>query len=99
NARAPASAVAFVMLGWAVVRFLATLIRATNRAWGIEAHDWWRLPLKSLVFLAIVVIGVPLGLAVPVLAKIARNWLSPVHDFSSWVYTLGSFFIPVLALF
>jgi Ca2+-transporting ATPase len=99
NARAPASAVAFVMLAWAVVRFLATLIRATNRAWGIEAHDWWRLPLKSLAFLAIIVIGVPLGLTVPVLAKIARNWLSPVHDFSSWIYTLGSFFIPVLALF
>ena len=99
NARAPASAVAFVMLAWAVMRFFATLIRATNRAWGIEAHDWWRLPLKSLVFLAIIVFGVPLGLAVPALAKIARNWLSPVHDFSSWVYTLGSFFIPVLVVF
>lgn len=99
NARAPASAVAFAMLAWAATQFLATLIRAINRAWGIEAHDWWRLPLKSLVFLTVIIMGVPLGLAVPVLAKIAKNWLSPVHDFSSWVYTLGSFFIPVLAVF
>jgi Ca2+-transporting ATPase len=99
NARAPASAVAFVMLAWSVTRFLATLIRATHRAWGIEARDWWRLPLKSLAFLAIIVIGVPLGLAVPALAKVARRWLSPAHDFSSWVYMLGSFFIPMLVVF
>lgn len=99
DARAPASAVAFVMLAWAVMRFFATLIRATNRAWGIEAHDWWRLPLKSLAFLAIIVLGVPLGLAVPALAKVAKRWLSPVRDFSSWVYTVGGSVIPVLVLF
>jgi Ca2+-transporting ATPase len=87
------------MLAWAVTQFLATLIRATNRAWGIEAHDWWRLPLKSLAFLAIIGVGVPLGLAVPALASLARRWLSPHHDFSSWVYTLGSLLIPVLVVF
>jgi Ca2+-transporting ATPase len=99
NARAPASAVAFVILAWSVTRFLATLIRAVNRAWGIEARDWWRLPLKSLAFMVIIVIGVPLGLVVPALAKVARHWLSPAHDFSSWVYRLGSFIIPVFVVF
>jgi uncharacterized BrkB/YihY/UPF0761 family membrane protein len=47
-----------------------------------------------VVFLVIMATGVPLGLAIPVLARIAKNWLSPVNDLSSWVYTVGSFLPP-----
>ena len=97
--RGKASVVALIILGWAAMRFFATLIRATNRAWGAEAHNWWRLPLKSLVFLAIMVSAVLLGVAVPVLAKMAKDGLFPVNDFSSWVYALGSFVIPWLVVF
>ena len=43
--------------------------------------------------------SVLLAVAVPVLAKMAKDWLFPVHDFSSWVYALGSFFIPLLVVF
>src|SRR5690242_13845548 len=46
--RGPASAVAVALLCWGAMRVLATMIRATNRAWGREVHNWWRLPLKSL---------------------------------------------------
>ena len=99
NARRPVGVVAFVMLGWAGMRLFVTLIRATNRAWGTEARDWWRLPLKSLVFLVIIATGVPLGLAIPVLARIAKNWLSPVNDLSSGVYSVGSFLVPLLVVF
>jgi len=97
--RGKASVVALLILGWAAMRFFATLIRATNRAWGAEAHNWWRLPLKSLVFLAIMVSAILLGIMVPVLAKMAKNGLFPGNDFSSWVYALGSFFIPWLVVF
>jgi Ca2+-transporting ATPase len=43
--------------------------------------------------------AVLIGVAVPVLAKMARDWFSPVKNFSSWVYALGNFFIPLLAVF
>lgn len=99
KARRPVSLVAFPMLGWAALRLFVTLVRATNRAWGTEARDWWRLPLKSLVFLVILTIGVPLGLVIPLLAGVARNWLSPIKDFSSWVYGAGGFLIPLLLVF
>jgi Ca2+-transporting ATPase len=99
KARGQAGIVAFVMLVWAAMQFFTTLICATNRAWGVEAYNWWRLPLKSLVLLAIMVSAVLIGVAVPVLAKMARDWFSPVKNFSSWVYALGNFFIPLLAVF
>ena len=99
EARGQASVVAFLMLGWAAIQFFNALISSTNRAWGVKAYNWWRQPLKSLVLLAIVVSTVLLGVAVPMLAKMGKNWLFPVNDFSSWVYTLLSFFIPLLVVF
>jgi len=99
KARGQAGAVAFLVLIWAAMGFFATLIRATNQAWGVEVSNWWRLPLKSLGFLVILVCSVLLAVAVPVLAKMTKDWLFPGHDFSAWIYTLGSFFISLLVVF
>lgn len=38
-------------------------------------------------------------MAVPVLASIGKEWLSPMNNFGSWVYALGGFLIPLLMLF
>ena len=43
--------------------------------------------------------AVLLGMAVPVLMRMANGWLFPVHDVRSWVYGLGSFLIPLLVVF
>jgi YihY family inner membrane protein len=99
KARGQAGAVAFLILVWVVLQCFTTLICATNRAWGTVIHSWWRLPLKSLILLVITSGAVLLGMAVPVMAKMAKDWLLPANDFSSWVYALGSFFIPLLVVF
>jgi YihY family inner membrane protein len=99
KAREQAGAVAFLILVWAALQCFTALISATNRAWGTEVYNWWRLPLKSLIFLAIMVSTALLGVAVPVLVKMAKDWLFPVNDLSYWVYALGSFFIPLLVVF
>ena len=67
--RGPASVFAVALLCWGAMRFLATMIRATNRAWGREVHNWWRLPLKSLVLLLIIVLLVPPGVLATVWVK------------------------------
>ena len=99
KARGQAGVVAFLILVWAALQCFTTLICATNRAWGTVVHNWWRLPLKSLVLLGITAGAVLLGMAVPVLMRMAKDWLFPVNDFRSWVYALGSFFIPLLVVF
>lgn len=99
NARGPAGAVAFIILAWVTLQCFTTLVSATNRAWGTAGYSWWRLPLKSLMLLGITAGAVLLSIGAPVPAQIARDWLFPMSDFRSWVYTLLSFFIPLLVLF
>ena len=99
RAREQASAVVCLILVWAALQCFTTLICATNRAWGTTVYNWWRLPLKSLVLLGITAGALLLGMAVPVLMRMAKGWLFPVEDFRSWAYGLGSVFIPLLVVF
>jgi YihY family inner membrane protein len=99
KAREQAGALAFLILVWAALQCFTTLICATNRAWGTAVYNWWRLPLKSLVLLGTTAGAVLLGMAVPVLMRMAQGWLFPVLDFRSWVYALGGFVIPLLVVF
>ncbi len=99
KSRQQAGAVALLILVWVALQCFTTLIYATNRAWGTPVYNWWRLPLKSLVLLGITSGVVLLGIAVPVWAKLAKDWLLPANDFSSWVYALVSFVIPLLVVF
>ena len=99
RARRQAGLVALVMLVWVAMNFFTILIQANNRAWNIQAYRWWRLPLKSLVFLAILVGAILVGIAVPVLAKMAQDSLFSGNHVSSWIYALGSIVIPPLVVF
>jgi Ca2+-transporting ATPase len=99
KARGQAGMVAFFILVWVTLQCFITLVSATNRAWGLEGYSWWRLPLKSLVLLGITAGAVLFGIGAPMLAQMARDWLFPMNDFRSWVYTLGGFFIPLLVVF
>jgi len=95
KAREQAGAVAFLILVWISLQCFATLINATNRAWSVKAYNLFRLPLKSLVFLAMLVSMV----ISTVVASMVKDWLFPVNDLSSWIYAIGSFFIPLLVVF
>jgi len=99
RARGKASVMALIMLVWSAMQFFSTLITATNQAWGVEGYNWWRLPLKSLFFLAIMVSIVLLGIVVPVTASMAKDWLFPGNNLISWAFSLGNFFIPLIVVF
>jgi Ca2+-transporting ATPase len=99
NSREQAGLVALLALVWTAIQCFTTLIVATNRAWGAEVYNWWRLPLKSLALLGITAGAVLLGMAVPVLIRMAKAWLFPMVDFRSWVDNLVSFFIPSVVVF
>jgi Ca2+-transporting ATPase len=99
NARERAGAVALLILLWAALQCFSTLICATNRAWGIAGYNWWRLPLKSLMLLGSTAGAILLGLAVPVLLRMAKGWLVPAQDLGASLYGLGSLLIPSLVVF
>ena len=99
RAREQAGVVVLFILVWPALQCFTTLISATNRAWGADAHNIWRLPLKGLALLGLTAGAVLLGMAAPLLIKMAKDWYFPVRDFRSWVYVLGSFVIPLLVVF
>ncbi len=100
NAREQAGLVAFIILVWAALQCFITLIVAANRAWGTAVYkNWWHLPIRSLMLLGITASMVLLGMVLPVLLRIAKNWIFATNDFSSWLYGIGSFFIPLLLAF
>lgn len=100
NAREQAGLVAFVILVWAALQCFITLIVATNRAWGTTLDkSWWHLPLRSLVLSGTTASMVLLGMVFPVMMRIAKNWFFAANEFSSWLYDIGSFFIPLLLAF
>jgi YihY family inner membrane protein len=97
--RGKASVVAFFILVWVTIQCFATLIHATNRAWGTEAKNWWRLPLKSLLLLGITAGAVFFGIALPMLAQVAKETFPELNAFIYWAYELGSFLISLLVVF
>ncbi|MGB3226001.1 MAG: YihY/virulence factor BrkB family protein [Desulforhopalus sp.] len=99
NSREKATTIASLVLVWTAIQCFTTLIVATNRAWGSEVYNWWRLPLKSLTLFGTTAGSILFGMAVPVMIRMTRGWLFPMHDFRSWVYDLGSFFIPLVVVF
>lgn len=99
QAREQAGVIALFILLWVALQCFVTLIYATNHAWGGEVHAWWRLPLKSLVLLGITAGAVLVGMAVPVLAKMAEDWLFPANALRPWIYALWGSFIPLLLVF
>lgn len=99
QARGQAGVVAFFILVWVALQCFSTLVSATNCAWGSARYNWWRLPLKSLALLGITAAAALVGIAVPMLAQVARDWLFPLADFRPWVYALVGFFVPLLMVF
>jgi Ca2+-transporting ATPase len=81
DARGSAGAIALLMLGWATMRSLSLMIRIVNRAWRIEAAAWWRLGLKGLTFLVLVIALLPVAIIVPPLLQKISTWLFP----ESWI--------------
>ncbi|MBK8478816.1 MAG: YihY/virulence factor BrkB family protein [Opitutaceae bacterium] len=99
ESRGPASVIAVLLLIWTVMRLFATLILVTNRAWDSEGYQWWRLPLRSLMLLTLLVTAIALGVALPALAEMLRTWLVPANDFGGQMYVALRYLIPVLLMF
>ena len=62
---------------WGALRFFQALVVGVNRAWGGKNFNWWKLPLKNLLMLGILISALVLGLLVPLII----NRLKAIHYF------------------
>jgi YihY family inner membrane protein len=99
HARERAGLVALLLLVWPALQCFTTLISVTNRAWGGESYNWWRLPLRGMSLLGVTGGAVLVGMAAPALAGAAKSWLFPARGVGAWIYALWGYVIPLLVLF
>ncbi len=52
---------------WSALRFFQALVIGVNRAWGFKDYNWWKLPLKNLFMIGILVSALVLGLLAPLI--------------------------------
>lgn len=98
QARSQAGILAFLMLVWAAAQFFTTITHATNRAWAVQTHNWWRSPLRNMALLTIMIAAAIIGVAVPIMGEMARGVLHNV-TFFPWAYSLWIIFLPWIVLF
>lgn len=99
QARGKISLAVLPLLLWGALKFLRTLIRTTNRVWHSQPYNWWRLPLKSLGLLGITTSALLIGILLPGLARLVRQWFKSYLEFPQWVFTLLFHLLPWLVLF
>jgi YihY family inner membrane protein len=75
------------------------MIRSVNRFGHSQTYNWWRLPLKSLGLLGITASAVLIGILLPGVARLGRDWLTTQLQFPQWAFTLMFHLIPCLVLF
>lgn len=98
-ARGQISLVAVPLLLWSSLQFLSVLIRTANRLWHSPTYNWWRLPLKSLALLGITGSAVLIGILLPGMARMFREWIATRLGFPGWMFAVIFQFIPWLVLF
>ncbi len=81
---------------WSALRFFQALVIGVNRAWGFKDYNWWKLPLKNLFMIGILISALVLGL----LAPLVFNRLKTIFylDFNL-IVTLLPMILPPAILF
>jgi YihY family inner membrane protein len=60
-------------LVWSALRFFQALVIGVNRAWGFKDYNWWKLPLKNLFMIGILISALLLGLGAPLIFSGLKN--------------------------
>ncbi len=99
NARGQIGLVALVGLVWSGMGFFQSLVGAVNQAWGHHPLNWWKLPLKNLLMLGILLSALLLGVVVPAILKIVQKYLVFGGAWASAAFEVLGVLIPIAVLF
>jgi membrane protein len=87
----------FLALIWSALRFFQALVIGVNRAWGFKDYNWWKLPLKNLFMIGILISALVLGLVAPLIF----NGLKTIYylDFKLIVGVLPTILPPTILFY
>jgi len=85
----------FLVLSWSALRFFQALVIGVNRAWGLKDYNWWKLPLKNLLMMGIVISTMGLGIVTP----LALDNIVEFFGWGNWLIKIATKLLPTLMLF
>src|SRR5258708_12031492 len=77
-----------LVLVWSSLRFFQALVIGINRAWGGKDYDWWRLPLRNLLMIGILLSAGLLGVVVPLVLMKILDLFAWNHDCCTGIFTI-----------
>lgn len=97
--RGQIGAVAFVVLLWSAMGFFQSLVCAVNEAWGNHPLNWWKLPLKNLLMVGVLLSALALGIILPAVLKILSHFITWGGTVVAGIFGVLVVLVPVVVLF
>ena len=98
-ARGKIGVLAFVGLLWSSLGFFQSLVGAINAAWGTEPLNWWKLPLKNLQMVGVLLSALALGIVAPVVLKVVQSFLTVGGSVTENLFGVLAVLVPIGVLF
>ncbi len=99
KSRGRIGAIALIGLLWSTLGFFQSLVSAVNEAWGNHPLNWWKLPLKNLLMVGVLLSALALGVILPALLTIAKRFVTWGGPLVSNVFSLLLVLVPIVVLF
>ena len=99
NARGQLGIIALIGLVWSGMGFFQSLVSSINQAWGHHQLNWWKLPLKNLLMLGVLLSALLLGVVVPAVLKIVQRYFTFGGEWAKALFGILAVLIPVAVLF
>ncbi len=91
--------VALVGLLWSSLGFFQSLVSSVNQAFRQQPISWWKLPLKNLTMLGVLVSALLLGNVLPVVLKTVQGYLAFSRVWVPLLFTLLGYLVSAAVLF
>ncbi len=99
HARGQIGLVALAGLLWSSLGFFQSLVSSITQAWGDAPLNWWKLPLKNLTMLGVLLSAFVLGVVVPAILKIVQGFVTFGTTWVPALFSLANILIPTVVLY
>ncbi len=87
--------ISLAVLLWCSLRFFQSLVHGVNQAWGTKEYTWWRLPLKNLLMMTILISALLIGILAPAVLDSVNHYYREHADAFRYDYGLGGWLVSI----
>ena len=91
--------VALIGLIWSSLGFFQSLVSSVNQAFRQQPLNWWKLPLKNLTMLGVLVSALLLGNVLPVVLKTLQGYLTFSRVWVPLLFSILGYVVSAAVLF